>query len=373
MRFCFVNMPIEYYSPTSGGAISTIIAEVARQLVARGHDVTVLTYTDGGRGHEAGRVVDLGAMPRLSGWTAQFDRVSRKLLRRPYVAYEQYRRAVRRRVRDAAPDVLVVFNDYHSPRWLAGRGRIVVTWLQNDQAVPSRVRSDVVLACSDYIAQRARERGVPASRVCVAPSGVDASAFSPRPDWLDPRPLRVLTIGRLDPNKGHDVALDVVAQLQDEGCDISITLAGAEWWYGPGARSPYTVSLLAGIEAANGRFEGLVGRAEVPALFREHDVVLAMSRAQEPFGLVVLEAMASGCAVIASRRGGLPQACGGAAALVDPDDLPAVARALRCLLVHDDLVRAKEAGRERALRAPWSLAAEVLARETAGRQDVASG
>src|SRR3954453_5564835 len=83
VKICFVNMPIEYYSPVSGGAISTIIAELAEELVGLAHGVTVLTYTDD-QVHVAGEVVDLGPIPRLPRPLRAVDRVTRRMLQRPF-------------------------------------------------------------------------------------------------------------------------------------------------------------------------------------------------------------------------------------------------------------------------------------------------
>lgn len=363
----FVNMPIEYYSPTTGGAISTIIREVSTVLLAEGHQVTVLTRTGEGVPHDVGDVVDLGPVPRLTGLARQVDRVTRRLLGREHARYEQYRRAVRRALRTApAPvDLIVVFNDYVSGPWLrrACPSAVVVNWLQNDQPLPRRRgRSGTVLCCSDYVRDRAIERGVAAEDAWTAVSGVDAETFVPGADWPDASvPVRVLTIGRLDPNKGHDAALAAVAAAQQAGFSVTATLAGARWWYGNDQSDAHTDALLDAVTAQDGRYVGLVPRTGVPGLFRRHDVCMVLSRAQEPFGLVVLEAMASGCAVIASNRGGLPQACGGAALLVDPDDAAQVEGSLTRLLEDAQFLRAaREAARERALAAPWTIAASVL-------------
>ena len=94
---------------------------------------------------------------------------------------------------------------------------------------------------------------------------------------------------------------------------ISLTVAGGLWFYGHGdeMNDPYFRLLKSKMDAAEASCLGHVVRAEVPELIRDHDVVCVLSRSQEPFSLVALEAMASGCAVIASNRGGLPEACGG--------------------------------------------------------------
>jgi glycosyltransferase involved in cell wall biosynthesis len=115
------------------------------------------------------------------------------------------------------------------------------------------------------------------------------------------------------------------------------------------------------MDAAGAEYIGHVPRAGVPTLIRQHDVVCVLSRSNEPFGLVALEAMAGGCAVIASNRGGLPEACGGAATLVDPDDLQAVTSAMGRFARNHELLRAcKQRAVSRAANASWAECAGTI-------------
>ncbi len=78
-------------------------------------------------------------------------------------------------------------------------------------------------------------------------------------------------------------------------------------------------------------------------------IVAVPSRWQEPFGLTALEAMACGAALIATRRGGLPEVAGDAALYVDPDEPAGLAEAIIRLARDPDLrARMVEAGRARA-------------------------
>ena len=195
-------------------------------------------------------------------------------------------------------------------------------------------------------------------------SGVDLDAFTPKADFLDHHtPLRTLFIGRIDPNKGPDIAADAVAVLQKEGQPISMTVAGGLWFYGHGKEmdDPFFRSLKEKMDAVNANYLGYVTREKVPNVVREHDVAFVLSRSNEPFGLVSLEAMASGCAVIASNRGGLPEACGGAAMLVDPDDTDSVVKLLRKLAMDADLLKVwKQRSVSHASRASWDTVGDKL-------------
>ena len=122
-------------------------------------------------------------------------------------------------------------------------------------------RADRIVTNSEDSAAWIRLAGV---EPVVAPPGVDLTRFTPVP-----RPVarRVLYLGGKNPRKGYDIA----ARLAD-------TLVG------PWLRE--------------------VDQAEVAVLIREHDVVLVPS-VQEPFGIVAVEAIASGRWVVAASVGGL--------------------------------------------------------------------
>jgi glycosyltransferase involved in cell wall biosynthesis len=104
-----------------------------------------------------------------------------------------------------------------------------------------------------------------------------------------------------------------------------------------------------------------VTRPNVPALVRAHDVVCVLSRSNDPNPLVCLEAMASGCAVIGSDRGGIPDAFGEAGILVDPDDFDSVVTHLRRLAVDpEELQFQKYLSLQRAAKASWGNTVDRL-------------
>jgi len=271
------------------------------------------------------------------------------------------------------PDVVVMFNDLVSPEYVkrAVPGVKTVVWLQNAQEtrrrnLPKALRAiDQYLTCSSYIKDFTIEKyGLNESHVAVVHSGVDLAAFYPTPDYLETgSTLRTLFIGRIDANKGPDIATDAVLALQKEGLNVSLTVAGAIWYYirGNEHTDSFFPILKSKMEEANAIFTGYVPRTEVPGVVREHDVAFVLSRSKEPFGLVTLEAMASGCAVLASDRGGLPEACGGAAILLDPDDLNSVIASLRRLATDADYLREmKQRSIQRAAEASWDVVGERL-------------
>ena len=376
MHTCFINMPIEYYSPVSGGAISTIIMSTARELLKRGQKVSVLTITNGDEMHQVGEVVPVASKKRddLNFLQRRVSSLRQRLGHWDWPYFEYYLRSVTEKLARLAPapDAVVVFNDLVSPTYLQRvlpRAKIFV-WLQNEWRTRFDVNATVrsthrFLTCSESIRQWTMEtHGISPAQIVAVPSGVDSEIFTPREGYLDAGDaLKVLFLGRIDPNKGPDIAADAVAALRAQGRPVNLTVAGGLWFYGHGKEmaDPFFRSLKTKMDAAGADYIGHVPRAGVPELIRRHDVACVLSRSNEPFGLVALEAMAGGCAVLASDRGGLPEACGGAATLVDPDDLPAVTAALSEFATNPEFLReGKRRAVRRAAQASWAECAETI-------------
>ncbi len=96
--------------------------------------------------------------------------------------------------------------------------------------------------------------------------------------------------------------------------------------------------LLAGFRGEGVDLLGQVSHAEAMDLLARAEIAAAPSLWEEPFGRAAMEAMAHGCALVTSRRGGLPEIAEGAALFVDPCDVDAFAAALR-RLVNDPALR----------------------------------
>ncbi|MGA2231165.1 MAG: glycosyltransferase family 4 protein [Tepidisphaeraceae bacterium] len=377
MHICFICPQTEFYSPTVGGAIATGIMQKSRCLIARGHRVTVLAEASEEPSYPVGEIVPLrsadpdnfnivqrglaAARLRLQKWDRRF--------------YEYYMRSFVRALRQMrpAPDAVICHNDFVSPKYIkraVPRAKVIVS-LHNEQGTRRNDLSDTLpyvdrfVTNSDYIRRwTAQKHNIPLDKLVVTLNGVDLESFRPRQNFLEPaNPLRVLCIGRIDPNKGADLAADAVAVLRKEGLPVRLTIAGDVWFYKrPGdEENPFLAVLKQKIQAVDGDFLGHVPRPEVPALVRRHDVVCVLSRSNEPFGLVALEGMASGCAVVASNRGGLPEACGGAAWLVDVDNFDTIVEALRTLAsIGPVLNEYKRRSIARAAKGTWNANVDVL-------------
>ena len=377
-------MPIEYYSPVSGGAIATVIMSTGRELLARGHQVSVITRVNGDGIYGVGDVMPIEMWDRsnLHFFQRRLSSIRQRIHGWDWPYFEHYLRSVLEKLARMTPipDAVVVCNDLVSPSYIKQNlpRTKVIAWLHNECHTRFDMRktiesTDVFVTCSDYIRQwTSAHYDIPAGDISVALNGVDAGVFKPGIESRrDGEEVKVLFLGRIDPNKGPDLAVDAVAALRAEKLPVSITVAGGLWFYGHGNEmsDPFFRSLKAKMDAAGAEYLGHVTRARIPALVRRHDVACVLSRSNEPFGLTALEAMAGGCAVVASGRGGLPEACGGAALVADPDDLQSVIAALRSLVTDRKLLNLqKQKSLERAARASWSGCADVFERAVLGNQ-----
>ncbi|WP_309067749.1 glycosyltransferase [Microbacterium sp.] len=200
-----------------------------------------------------------------------------------------------------------------------------------------RSADTVVATCSDE-AFELIPLGVPSSRIAVVPCGVDTELFTPEgPAEERGARFRIMTVGRLVPRKGVGLTITALARLVAEGRDdIELTVIG-------GSRGPRDVlddpdvqrlrahARREGVEHLVS-FRGQVPHAELAAALRSADAVVCAPW-YEPFGIVPLEAMATGVPVIAAAVGGLIDTVvhGGTGLHVPPRDPDAIAAAIRTL------------------------------------------
>jgi alpha-maltose-1-phosphate synthase len=213
-------------------------------------------------------------------------------------------------------------------------------------AVSDGMRADVLAA---YPA-------VPPERVRVIRNGIDTHQYQPDPgtDVLErygvalDRPY-VIFIGRVTRQKGLPVLLRAAAHL-DPGAQLVLCAGQADTPELEAEVDGLVASLTARRQGVH-LISGMLAKPEVIQLL-SHARVFCCPSVYEPLGIVNLEAMACGAAVVASRVGGIPEvvADGETGLLVPPSDPSALANALNELLA--DPTRAAqmgEAGRKRAV------------------------
>jgi glycosyltransferase involved in cell wall biosynthesis len=234
-----------------------------------------------------------------------------------------------------------------------------------DVVVPRSVaRADHILA--DSAATRAdliELYQTPPEKISVLYCGIHA-AFRPVADPLTLAAVRaryglgsapfILAVSTLQPRKNYARLIQAFARLPDQG--VNLVIAGGKGWL--------FETIFSEVERLHLRerviFPGFVADEDLPALYSAARL-LAYPSLYEGFGLPMLEAMACGTPVVASTASCLPEVAGGAARLVTPTDVEALAAALDQVLADETLRRDLVAkGQTRAGQFSWEQSARQL-------------
>jgi glycosyltransferase involved in cell wall biosynthesis len=230
-------------------------------------------------------------------------------------------------------------------------------------------RVDGFVVFSSQGVERLRRMGVDPGRVEVSVQSADLQAFRRVATERDTssRPVRVLCVGRLVPDKNLALLIEAFAQCGFEDGEAELELSGT----GPLEGELRELASRLGVPL---RFRGFVAVEELPAVYASADL-LALVSTYEPFGVTVREAAAVGLPVICSERAGAAgdvAVQGENALVVDPMDRAAVREALRSL-VRDDGLRARLSAGSRAVTECHPLEGDVEAFERAVLRAAASG
>jgi glycogen synthase len=318
------------YPPVIEGGLARHVRKLAEGLVAQGVAVDVLTRgiaAEGGdeRLWEQERNGVTVHRVREPGWPRDLDR---------FVAWVQQMNEDM----VAAGEALAQERSYdlvHGHDWLVGRAsaaladrlgvRYVTTihatehgrhqgWVQDPpqshiHAVERWMarRADSVIVCSYYMRGHVADIfDIDERRVAVIPNGVDPSELRPsgdlqalRREFAQPHEKLVLLVGRLVYEKGFQLALDALPGVIERVGDVRFLVAGS----GTHEAELKAQAQRLGLDA-HGTFLGWIGDDVLHSLYRIADLCVVPS-IYEPFGLVALEAMASGCPCIVADTGGL--------------------------------------------------------------------
>lgn len=188
-----------------------------------------------------------------------------------------------------------------------------------------------------------------AAKLTVIHNGVDLAPFLRQPT-SDRKHL--LLIGRMVQKKGLDIALRAFAILKQQRLSPLPPLVIA----GDGPERANLLALARSLNLQNEvRWLGAVtDRDQIAHLFATSLATIVPSR-EEPFGIVCLEALASGCPVVASRVGGIPEIVrdGVDGLLVPPEDPAAIADALKRIVNGETVLASPTTLRERASEFSW--------------------
>jgi D-inositol-3-phosphate glycosyltransferase len=378
------------------GGMNVYVREVARELGRLGYGVDVFTRN---QDPSVPRVVPLGYGARVIHVTAGPRRpVSRRLLLGHLPAFAD---GIAAFAREAGTHYALAHGHY----WLSGiaalelgrrfgvpvvqmfhtlgRRKDLVAREASERELPERLEAESRLAreADRLVAATPAERadlawycGADLSRVRVIPCGVDVDLFRPGEQaaararlGLGPGPI-LLFVGRLTPIKGLETLLRALARLVSEPRapgGLRLRIVGGDRDERPDGERARLRRLAAesGVRASVD-FHGPQAQSALPDYYRAADLCLIPSR-HESFGMVALEAMASGLPVIASRVGGLRFTVrdGTTGLLVPEGDDAALAAAITALLA--DGSRRRELGRK-AVEWAQSFAWPCVARALAG-------
>lgn len=194
----------------------------------------------------------------------------------------------------------------------------------------------------------------------IIPNGVDVERFNPDKPKLEKlshgRPT-ILYVGRLDPRKGLEHLLKAFPLILKDHPSARLIVVG-------GGRSPsyYRPYMDAKVDR-HISFEGMVPPELIPSYYASCDVYCSPATGKESFGIVLLEAMASGIPVVASDIEGYRQVItdGRDGVLVEPGNPQAFAVAISNLLSHPEVrARLKQNGRATALQFSWERVTKLI-------------
>jgi glycosyltransferase involved in cell wall biosynthesis len=265
-------------------------------------------------------------------------------------------------------------------------------WLEHLDAtvIERRINAaDLVLGCSDFIAAGVRQRFPSLAQRCRhIYNGADIALFA-RPPNVRPNPKQLLFVGRLAPEKGVHVLLDAFRIVLAHHPDAHLELIGPEKvipreallpvcddphvleiepYFRPGAYAQLLRAKVSELPSGSVSFfnKGVKFSELVP---HHHSANIFAFPAvwEEPFGMSLVEAMASGTSVVATRGGAFPEIVedGRSGLLVERSDAQALADAILQLLANPEErdAMAHAAFKRASTRFSWDHIAEDLLKE----------
>jgi glycogen(starch) synthase len=290
-----------HFHPSTGG-IETASDLLAREFVRQGHEVRVLTQSEGDGRFPFTVIRAPGALALLRqvAWCDVYlqNNISLRTLwpmlfvRRPLFITHQ--------------------------TWITdAKGK--VGWAH-------RLKRFILRFAKSFAISRAIAEKLPTPSLLVG-NPYDDEVF--KETNSDGRSKDLVFVGRLVSDKGADILLDALAILRHAGVETKLTIAGD----GPErVRLQNQVSAL-GLQSSV-QFVGNLDSGGLAALLNKHRILVVPSRWPEPFGIVAVEAIACGCVVVGSAEGGLPEAIGSCGATFPNGQAEALAGVLQLLLTN---------------------------------------
>lgn len=411
----------------SQGSVPIWTSQVARRL-SRQHEVYIYSrrFRETPRDETEGRLRYVRVSAPLDPWVTQFvlpvTRLSKPRL--PLMSSPLYfRQYFSRAAEDMARKGIDVVHVHSFPqaaciiRSIYPTVKIVVhlhvEWLNLlPESVATRQiqDADLVLGCSEFISGKMRQ-ALPAysAKIRTVYNAVDVETFyeKERSNSQPNRERKILMVGRISPEKGVHTLLDGLHTLIGEDHNIRLEIIGPDWvvpkevivdvtdsklvsqlkpfyrttllgnlctWlkkrYPRRFRSlrdrsygGFLRAMVKGELADHVRFVGFIPNGDLPRWYRDADL-LVLPSVYETFGIPLIEAMASGTPVVATRIGGVPEIVddGCVGILVEPGSAAQLAQGIRTLIRDDNrLLQMGKEGRKRVIeKFSWDKVVSTL-------------
>ena len=174
-----------------------------------------------------------------------------------------------------------------------------------ERAIRRMAQASLTFANGADLAEKHRRQG--ATVVETKTTTITAGEINTRPDTCQRSPIRLLTVSRIDPRKGLSCLPDAVARLRAAGHDVSLDIVGpVVGQTGEAERAAIEQAARALGVADRVRCTGPIPLDRLMPLYREYDVFVLPTGPGEGIPRVLLEAMAGGLPVVATRIAGIP-------------------------------------------------------------------
>jgi glycosyltransferase involved in cell wall biosynthesis len=321
------------------GGAERVLFEQSTRLAQRGHNVHILTR--GSEGHNSNKEVIHG----VRQWKYPVDQRSALLFLRssrinseklfevlcnrynfdcinfhqPFSALGVIQSPVSKKIKKMYTCHSLSFEEFRSrnpkPKGTTRRASYFLN-IQARKFMERKVlsRSDVITVLSQFTEEKLRSlHGISSEKVVIIPGGVDLQRFSPANDKTEIRrqlnipeeKVILLTVRDLERRMGLENLIAAMSEVVKAVPDIYLTMGGN------GPRRHHLTALAKSLGVENHiKFTGFISEEDLPDYYRMADLFILPTRELEGFGLVTLEAMASGVPVLGTPVGGTKEILG---------------------------------------------------------------
>lgn len=365
------------FPPYFIGGLSTYLYEISRSLCSRGHEIDVLVIKGSDSTYRQEWLPECdGINVAIRNFDAEgFSKFSEGVFNVKDIEHEfNVCKSISK-----TPDVVhihdwygvlwasVIKYYYDIPTIMTAHLPLRSGFTYTGHSIPMKVKmrlealgfrlADIITAPSDFIARGlVSEYNVPNKKIRIIPNGVDTQYISPHRNENKKEQV-VLSVSRMTEQKGIEYLLESVRYVTNEIQHVKFLIAGD----GPILGSLKSMSNFLAI-SDNVEFLGFTPRDRLLELYRLSDIFVSTS-IYEPFGLVILEAMASGTPIVAFSIGGIKEIVRDSVDgfLVSPCRVDLLSKSMVKILSNPQLkLKCGNSARKRALEYGWKNVVTML-------------